>query len=59
VLGRLTRFIEACPALAQGYPVTLVTGNVSCALPPTCLVLVTEGLMLVGDAARQVVPAAD
>jgi digeranylgeranylglycerophospholipid reductase len=54
VLGHLTRFIEARPALAQGYPVTLVTGNVPSALPPARLV--TDGLMLVGDAARQVDP---
>jgi digeranylgeranylglycerophospholipid reductase len=54
VLGYLTRFVEAHPALAQGYPVTLVTGNVPTALPPAPLV--TDGLMLVGDAARQVDP---
>jgi digeranylgeranylglycerophospholipid reductase len=54
VLGHLIRFIEARPALAQGYPVTLVTGNVPSALPPARLV--TDGLMLVGDAARQVDP---
>jgi digeranylgeranylglycerophospholipid reductase len=54
VLGRLTHFIEARPALAHGYPVTLVTGNVPSALPPVRLV--TDGLMLVGDAARQVDP---
>jgi digeranylgeranylglycerophospholipid reductase len=40
--------------LAQGYPVTLVTGNVPGALPPGRLV--TDGLMLVGDAARQIDP---
>jgi digeranylgeranylglycerophospholipid reductase len=54
VFGRLTRFIEARPALAQGYPVTLVTGNVPTALPPARMV--ADGLMLVGDAARQVDP---
>jgi digeranylgeranylglycerophospholipid reductase len=54
VLDRLTRFIEARPALAQGYAATLVTGNVPVALPPTRLV--TDGLMVVGDAARQVDP---
>jgi digeranylgeranylglycerophospholipid reductase len=54
VLGHLNRFIEARPALAQGCPVTLVTGNVPSALPPARLV--TDGLMLVGDAARQVDP---
>jgi digeranylgeranylglycerophospholipid reductase len=54
VLDALIRFIESRPALAQGCPVTLVTGNVPSALPPACLVL--DGLMLVGDAARQVDP---
>jgi digeranylgeranylglycerophospholipid reductase len=54
VLGILIRFIESQRALAQGFPVTLVTGNVPIALPPARLV--TDGLMLVGDAARQVDP---
>ena len=54
VLGYLTRFIESRPHLAQGYPVTLVAGNVPVALPPERLV--ADGLMLVGDAARQVDP---
>lgn len=53
-LGFLTRFIEARPALAQGYPVTFVAGNVPVALSPSRMV--TDGLMLVGDAARQVDP---
>jgi len=54
VLGYLTRFIEARPSLAQGYPVTLVAGNVPVAQSPARLV--TDGLMIVGDAARQVDP---
>lgn len=54
VLSFLNRFIEEHPFLAQGYPVTLVAGNVPVALPPTPLV--AGGLMLVGDAARQVDP---
>jgi digeranylgeranylglycerophospholipid reductase len=54
VLGYLTRFIETYPFLAQGYPVTLVAGNVPVALPPARMV--ADGLMLVGDAARQVDP---
>ena len=54
MLGYLTRFIESRPHLAQGYPVTLVAGNVPVALPPARMV--TDGLMLVGDAARQVDP---
>lgn len=54
VLGYLTRFIEAQPSLAQGYPVTLVTGIVPLALPPARIV--TDGLMLVGDAAHQADP---
>jgi digeranylgeranylglycerophospholipid reductase len=51
-LSYLTRFIESQPLLAQGYPVTLVAGNVPVALSPERMV--TDGLMLVGDAARQV-----
>ena len=54
VLGFLTQFIESDPRLAQGYPVTLVAGNVPVALSPGQMV--TDGLMLVGDAARQVDP---
>jgi len=53
-LTYLHRFIESQPQLARGSPVTLVTGGVPVALPPPCLV--TNGLMLVGDAARQVDP---
>ena len=54
VLGFLTRFIQADPRLAQGVPVTLVTGNVPVGLPPARIV--SDGLMVVGDAARQVDP---
>jgi digeranylgeranylglycerophospholipid reductase len=54
VLGFLARFIEDHPTLAQGYPVTLVAGNVPVAPPPKPMV--SGGLMLVGDAARQVDP---
>jgi digeranylgeranylglycerophospholipid reductase len=53
-LTYLDRFIEARPYLAQGSPVTLVVGNVPVARPPASLV--TDGLMLIGDAARQVDP---
>lgn len=53
-LSYLHRFIERERALAIGSPVTLVAGNVPVALP--CQRLVTDGLMLVGDAARQVDP---
>ncbi len=53
-LSYLNRFVEREPALAQGSPVTLVAGNVPVALP--CQRLVADGLMLVGDAARQVDP---
>jgi digeranylgeranylglycerophospholipid reductase len=53
-LACLHRFIESQPRLAQGSPVTLVTGGVPVALPPRHLV--ANGLMLVGDAARQVDP---
>ncbi len=54
VLDLLTRFIEGRPSLARGHPVTLVAGNVPVALPPPRMV--GDGLMLVGDAARQVDP---
>ena len=50
----LNRFVEREPALTVGSPVTLIVGNVPVA--PSCSPLVTHGLMLVGDAARQVDP---
>lgn len=50
----LTRFIETQPHLARGHAVTLIVGNVPVALPPAHLV--GEGVILVGDAARQVDP---
>jgi digeranylgeranylglycerophospholipid reductase len=53
-LTYLNRFIDARPFLARGCPVTLVVGNVPVAQSPTPLV--TDGLILVGDAARQVDP---
>ncbi len=43
----LNRFVEAHPRLVQGYPVTLVAGNVLVALPPVRIV--GDGLMLVGE----------
>ncbi len=54
VLGYLTRFVEAHRSLAQGAPVTLVAGNVP--VGPSSTPLVADGLMVVGDAARQVDP---
>ena len=54
VLDFLNRYIESDARLEQGYPVTLVAGNVPVALSPRRTV--TDGLMLVGDAARQVDP---
>jgi digeranylgeranylglycerophospholipid reductase len=54
VLGYLTRFIESQPFLEKGYPVTLVAGNVPVAACPSQIV--KDGLMVVGDAARQVNP---
>jgi digeranylgeranylglycerophospholipid reductase len=54
VLDFLDRFIESDRRLARGCPVTLIAGNVPVALSPARLV--TDGLMLVGDAARQVDP---
>jgi len=53
-LAYLHRFIEGYPGLEEGSPVTLVSGGVPVALPPPSLV--SDGLMLVGDAARQVDP---
>ena len=50
----LKRFIEARPFLAKGSPVTLILGNAPTALPPASLV--TDGCLLVGDAARQLDP---
>nr|MBC7246091.1 geranylgeranyl reductase family protein [Chloroflexota bacterium] len=50
----LTRFVERHPFLAKGSIVTLVVGGVPVGLPPSPMV--ADGLMLVGDAARQVDP---
>ena len=54
VLGYLNRFIETHPHLERGYPVTLIAGNVPVAPSPSRLAM--DGLMVVGDAARQVDP---
>jgi digeranylgeranylglycerophospholipid reductase len=51
-LSYLNRFIEGEPALKCGQPVTLVAANVPVSRPRHRLVC--SGLMLVGDAARQV-----
>jgi len=50
----LDRFVASVPGLAQGSPVTFIAGGVPVAagLPR----LVADGLLLVGDAARQVDP---
>jgi len=53
-LNYLDRFIERQPHLVQGSPVTLVVGGVPVSRPLPRLV--ANGLMLVGDAARQVDP---
>jgi len=53
-LALLDRFIENETGLSSGHPATLVAGVVPVALPPDRLV--TDGLILVGDAARQVDP---
>jgi digeranylgeranylglycerophospholipid reductase len=50
----LTRFVEGHSFLAQGSIVTLIAGGVPVTVPPSPMV--TDGLMLVGDAARQVDP---
>ncbi len=54
VMGFLTRFIESDPRLERGSPVTLVTGNVPVGISPDHIV--KDGLMVIGDAARQVDP---
>ena len=53
-LTYLNRFVERERTLAVGSPVTLVAGNVPVAPPRAPLV--ASGLILVGDAARQVDP---
>lgn len=53
-LDYLTRFVESQPTLARGHPVTLISGGVPVGLPPADIV--TDGCMLVGDAAHQVDP---
>jgi digeranylgeranylglycerophospholipid reductase len=53
-LNYLNRFIEGRPHLSAGSPVTLIAGGVPVAPPPPRLV--TDGLMVIGDAARQVDP---
>jgi digeranylgeranylglycerophospholipid reductase len=50
----LQRFIDSQPFLAQGSPVTLILGNAPTAIPAAPLV--TDGCLLVGDAARQLDP---
>lgn len=50
----LNRFIESTPNLARGSAVTLIVGNVPVARTPDRLA--TGGLMVVGDAVRQVDP---
>jgi digeranylgeranylglycerophospholipid reductase len=54
VLDLLDRFVAADPALARGAPVTLVAGAVP--VGPVASPLVADGLLIVGDAARQVDP---
>ncbi len=50
----LDRFVESVPGLARGSPVTFIAGGVP--VMPALPRLVTDGLLLVGDAARQVDP---
>ncbi|NIM92258.1 MAG: geranylgeranyl reductase family protein [Anaerolineales bacterium] len=54
VLGFLTRYIESNPRLERGNPVTLITGNVP--VNPLSSNILADGLLIVGDAARQVDP---
>jgi digeranylgeranylglycerophospholipid reductase len=53
-LDYLTRFVASMPSLAKGSIVTQVFGVVPVAAP--CRRLVADGLLVVGDAARQVDP---
>jgi digeranylgeranylglycerophospholipid reductase len=53
-LEYLLRFISRSPFLEQGSPVTLITGNVPVGIAPPHII--SNGLMLVGDAARQADP---
>jgi len=53
-LHYLTRFIEARRFLSRGSPVALILGNAPVAVPTFSLV--TDGCLLVGDAARQLDP---
>ncbi len=50
----LTRFVESHAFLAQGSMVTLIVGGVPVGLPASPLV--SDGCLLIGDAARQVDP---
>ena len=50
----LDRFVAKYPYLSRGSAATLVSGGVPVGLPPAPMV--TDGLLLVGDAARQVDP---
>lgn len=52
VIAYLDRFVERERSLSGASPVTLIVGNVPVALP--CRQLATAGLMVVGDAGRQV-----
>ncbi len=53
-LEYLHRFIARHPFLEQGSSVTLITGNVPVGVPPADIV--SNGVMLIGDAARQADP---
>ncbi|MEM2900946.1 MAG: NAD(P)/FAD-dependent oxidoreductase [Thermoplasmata archaeon] len=50
----LDKFIKSKPGLAKGQPIKAIAGAVSVCAPIDCTV--TDGLMLVGDAARQIDP---
>jgi digeranylgeranylglycerophospholipid reductase len=54
VLGYLTRFIESDSRLSKGAPVTLLSGNVPVCHSPQSII--SDGLMVIGDAPRQVDP---
>ncbi len=50
----LDKFIQSQPALAKGKPIAQIAGAVSCCLPLDQIL--TDGLMLVGDAGRMIDP---
>jgi len=50
----LDKWIESHPQIARGQPIQMVAGAISCGMPIDRTV--ADGIMLVGDAARQIDP---